>query len=143
MSDKQQLRMNALLFSAFLEPDLTERQILEKVVKAINNGADVDAIDKNFGCTVLETAREQNLSTIVEYLIKQKSAKSARETPEDRLKNKSINFFEKVESVNIPKDGSCLFWAITLAFLTPVRNDSTEFILRLEKLFASNLSSIE
>jgi hypothetical protein len=39
------------------------------------------------------------------------------------------------KSVNIPGDGSCLFWAVTLAFLFPVRHDSAEFERRFKKLF--------
>ncbi len=38
-------------------------------------------------------------------------------------------------SVNIPRDGSCLFWAVTLAFLTPVFDKSVDFNERLKKLF--------
>jgi hypothetical protein len=41
------------------------------------------------------------------------------------------------KSVNVPKDGSCLFWAVTLAFLFPVRNDLAEFKGRFKKLFDS------
>jgi hypothetical protein len=39
------------------------------------------------------------------------------------------------KSVIVPGDGSCLFWAVTLAFLFPVRHDSAEFERRFEKLF--------
>ncbi len=38
-------------------------------------------------------------------------------------------------SVNIPRDGSCLFWAVTLAFLTPVLDNRVLFNKRLKKLF--------
>jgi hypothetical protein len=45
------------------------------------------------------------------------------------------------KSVNVPGDGSCLFWAVTLAFLFPVRDDSAEFERRFEKLFDSDVDS--
>jgi hypothetical protein len=38
-------------------------------------------------------------------------------------------------SVNVPGDGSCLFWAIILAFLFPVQDDFIDFPRRLKKLF--------
>jgi hypothetical protein len=44
------------------------------------------------------------------------------------------------KSVNVPPDGSCLFWAVTLAFLFPVRHDSAEFERRFEKLFEKSPS---
>jgi hypothetical protein len=45
------------------------------------------------------------------------------------------------KSVNIPGDGSCLYWAVTLAFLFPVRDDSAEFERRFEKLWEQVLRS--
>ncbi len=40
-------------------------------------------------------------------------------------------------SNNIPQDGNYLLWAVTLAFLTAVKDNSDEFKDRLEKLFTS------
>jgi len=37
-------------------------------------------------------------------------------------------------SVNIPGDGSCLFWSVALAYLTPVKNKPDSFKKRYEKL---------
>jgi hypothetical protein len=45
------------------------------------------------------------------------------------------------KSVNVPGDGSCLFWAVTLAFLFPVRHDSAEFERRFQKLFDTKCPS--
>ena len=45
------------------------------------------------------------------------------------------------KSVNVPPDGSCLFWAVTLAFLFPVRHDSAEFERRFQKLFDTKCPS--
>jgi hypothetical protein len=45
------------------------------------------------------------------------------------------------KSVNVPGDGSCLFWAVSLAFLFPVRHDSAEFERRFEKLFDAKCPS--
>jgi hypothetical protein len=45
------------------------------------------------------------------------------------------------KSVNVPGDGSCLFWAVTLAFLFPVRDDLAEFERRFEKLFDAKCPS--
>ena len=39
------------------------------------------------------------------------------------------------KSVNVPGDGSCLFWAITLALLFPARSNLAEFERRFKKLF--------
>jgi hypothetical protein len=45
------------------------------------------------------------------------------------------------KSFNVPPDGSCLFWAVTLAFLFPVRHDSAEFERRFQKLFDAKCPS--
>ncbi|WP_237342887.1 tetratricopeptide repeat protein [Wolbachia endosymbiont of Folsomia candida] len=39
--------------------------------------------------------------------------------------------------INVPADGSCLFWAAALAYLTPVKYDDNSFQERFEKLFGS------
>lgn len=50
--------------------------------------------------------------------------------------------------IDVPADGSCLFWAVTLAYLTPVKNDNALFQQRYETLFgreetvAQNLNHI-
>ncbi|MGL9717768.1 MAG: hypothetical protein ACR5K9_03610, partial [Wolbachia sp.] len=39
--------------------------------------------------------------------------------------------------INVPSDGSCLFWAVTLAYLTPIRNNNALFRQRYEALFGN------
>ena len=45
-------------------------------------------------------------------------------------------------SVNIPPDGHCLFWAVTMAFLFPIKDNTDEFRDRIKKLFP-NISDSE
>lgn len=40
--------------------------------------------------------------------------------------------------INVLGDGNCLFWAVTLAYLTPVRDNNDIFQERFERLFGSN-----
>ncbi len=42
--------------------------------------------------------------------------------------------------VNVPGDGSCLFWATTLAYLLPVEDDADAFSERFERLFGEEES---
>ncbi|WP_264375514.1 ankyrin repeat domain-containing protein [Wolbachia endosymbiont (group B) of Sphaerophoria taeniata] len=42
------------------------------------------------------------------------------------------------EEVDIPGDGSCLFWSVALAYLTPVKFDDYAFHERFKELFASD-----
>lgn len=65
-SDK--IRKNLRLFSALSCPDLREDERLEKIITAIENGADITAVDKNTNETVLQTAENKNYLTIIEYL---------------------------------------------------------------------------
>ena len=37
--------------------------------------------------------------------------------------------------INVPGDGSCLFWATTLDYLIPVKDNDAEFLRRFKKLF--------
>ncbi len=37
-------------------------------------------------------------------------------------------------SVNIPRDGSSLFWSVALAYLTPVKNEPDNFKERYKKI---------
>ncbi len=39
--------------------------------------------------------------------------------------------------VDVPGDGSCLFWSVTMAYLVPVRNDDDLFRQRYEALFGN------
>ncbi len=39
-------------------------------------------------------------------------------------------------SVNIPGDGSCLFWSVALAYLTAVKNEPDDFKERYKKISA-------
>ncbi|MFP3019895.1 MAG: OTU domain-containing protein [Wolbachia sp.] len=39
--------------------------------------------------------------------------------------------------VDVPGDGSCLFWSVTMAYLIPVRNDDALFSQRYEALFGN------
>lgn len=42
------------------------------------------------------------------------------------------------EEIDVPGDGSCLFWSVALAYLTPVKFDDYAFHERFKKLFASD-----
>jgi hypothetical protein len=39
------------------------------------------------------------------------------------------------KSKNVPPDGNCLFWAVALAYLLPVKDNEKDFQNRLQKLF--------
>lgn len=40
-------------------------------------------------------------------------------------------------NIDVPADGSCLFWAVTLAYLLPVKGDDNLFQQRYEALFGN------
>ncbi|MFP3018735.1 MAG: OTU domain-containing protein, partial [Candidatus Tisiphia sp.] len=43
----------------------------------------------------------------------------------------------RFKRIDVPGDGSCLFWSITMAYLIPVRNDNALFRQRYEVLFGN------
>lgn len=45
------------------------------------------------------------------------------------------------KAINVPGDGSCLFWSVALAYLTPVKDD-VGFSKRFKKLFGESTSAI-
>jgi hypothetical protein len=68
-----------------------------------------------------------------------KAANQNKDNTNEASLNAKTNWIRK--SVNVPPDGSCLFWAVTLAFLFPVRHDSAEFERRFQKLFDAKCPS--
>ncbi|WP_342068483.1 ankyrin repeat domain-containing protein [Wolbachia endosymbiont (group B) of Melanargia galathea] len=44
----------------------------------------------------------------------------------------------QVKRIDVPGDGSCLFWSVTMAYLIPVRNDDALFRQRYEVLFGND-----
>jgi hypothetical protein len=68
-----------------------------------------------------------------------KASNQNKDTTNVASSNAKTNPIRK--SVNVPGDGSCLFWAVTLAFLFPVRHDSAEFERRFQKLFDAKCPS--
>ncbi|GBL98430.1 hypothetical protein AVEN_187759-1 [Araneus ventricosus] len=49
---------------------------------------------------------------------------------------------ESFTRINVPGDGSCLFWAITLAYLTPVKHNNDAFRERFERLFGGDSAEL-
>ncbi|OAM03091.1 OTU domain-containing protein [Wolbachia endosymbiont of Dactylopius coccus] len=47
------------------------------------------------------------------------------------------NLGESFTKIDVPADGSCLFWAVALAYLTPVKNNDALFRQRYEALFGN------
>ncbi len=43
----------------------------------------------------------------------------------------------RFKRIDVPGDGSCLFWSVTMAYLIPVRNDEALFRQRYEALFGN------
>lgn len=43
----------------------------------------------------------------------------------------------RFKRIDVPGDGSCLFWSVTMAYLIPVRNDDALFRQRYEALFGN------
>ncbi|WP_265024828.1 MULTISPECIES: ankyrin repeat domain-containing protein [unclassified Wolbachia] len=44
----------------------------------------------------------------------------------------------QIKRIDVPGDGSCLFWSVTMAYLIPVRNDDALFRQRYEVLFGND-----
>ncbi|WP_341811544.1 ankyrin repeat domain-containing protein [Wolbachia endosymbiont (group A) of Oxytorus armatus] len=44
----------------------------------------------------------------------------------------------RIKRIDVPGDGSCLFWSVTMAYLIPVRNDDALFRQRYEVLFGND-----
>ncbi|WCR59753.1 MAG: Phosphocholine transferase AnkX [Wolbachia endosymbiont of Ctenocephalides felis wCfeF] len=49
----------------------------------------------------------------------------------------------RFERIDVPGDGSCLFWSVTMAYLIPVRNDDALFRQRYEVLFGNDGTVIQ
>ncbi|WP_425385308.1 OTU domain-containing protein [Wolbachia endosymbiont (group B) of Schoenobius gigantella] len=49
----------------------------------------------------------------------------------------------QVKRIDVPGDGSCLFWSVTMAYLIPVRNDDALFRQRYEVLFGNEGAVIQ
>ncbi|WP_353272555.1 ankyrin repeat domain-containing protein [Wolbachia endosymbiont (group A) of Urophora cardui] len=49
----------------------------------------------------------------------------------------------QVKRIDVPGDGSCLFWSVTMAYLIPVRNDDDLFRQRYEVLFGNEGAVIQ
>ncbi|WP_419214809.1 OTU domain-containing protein [Wolbachia endosymbiont of Rhagoletis cingulata] len=49
----------------------------------------------------------------------------------------------RIKRIDVPGDGSCLFWSVTMAYLIPVRNDDALFRQRYEVLFGNEGAVIQ
>ncbi|WP_341814104.1 ankyrin repeat domain-containing protein [Wolbachia endosymbiont (group A) of Nomada flava] len=49
----------------------------------------------------------------------------------------------RIKKIDVPGDGSCLFWSVTMAYLIPVRNDDALFRQRYEVLFGNEGAVIQ
>ncbi|WP_353287786.1 OTU domain-containing protein [Wolbachia endosymbiont (group B) of Gerris lacustris] len=49
----------------------------------------------------------------------------------------------RIKRIDVPGDGSCLFWSVTMAYLIPVRNDDDLFRQRYEVLFGNERAVIQ
>ncbi|WP_265018042.1 ankyrin repeat domain-containing protein [Wolbachia endosymbiont (group A) of Coremacera marginata] len=49
----------------------------------------------------------------------------------------------RIKRIDVPGDGSCLFWSVTMAYLIPVRNDDALFRQRYEVLFGNERAVIQ
>lgn len=49
----------------------------------------------------------------------------------------------RIKRIDVPRDGSCLFWSVTMAYLIPVRNDDALFRQRYEVLFGNEGAVIQ
>ncbi|WP_375326528.1 hypothetical protein [Candidatus Tisiphia endosymbiont of Nemotelus uliginosus] len=70
---------------------------------------------------------------------------SEQKNPQDLIRHRRSNgnnnqLQSTFVSVDVPGDGSCLFWATALAYLLPVENDSTAFLERFKRLFGEEES---
>ncbi|WP_206663913.1 ankyrin repeat domain-containing protein [Wolbachia endosymbiont of Laodelphax striatellus] len=105
-------RNDTPLHSAVYEGD-------SKIVKfLLRAGANVN-ISNNEGNTPIDIAEESNREDIA----------------------KVLQPFVSRKEVNVPGDGSCLFWSVALAYLTPVKFDNDTFCERFKKLFTSKYNA--
>jgi len=110
MDSNDQIKKNSGLFFALLDddPDLTEEARLQKVKNAVENGALVNAIDKNTEKSVLQTAKSENYLTIVQYLSdmgatdKASEVLSAQRCQETNLSGKHILFLDSSKFECLP-----------------------------------------
>ncbi|MBR9984239.1 MAG: ankyrin repeat domain-containing protein [Wolbachia endosymbiont of Homalodisca vitripennis] len=54
-----------------------------------------------------------------------------------RYRRSDIDSESRFKRIDVPGDGSCLFWSVTMAYLIPVRNNDALFQRRYEALFGN------
>ncbi len=129
----------------FLNIDLLSATIknkLEKVKQYLEKGADINVIDanNNNNNTPLHYTVKNNNEEIVKLLLQRGAKVNIRndkgETPLN-LAGVNQNLIQiLIKSTNAPADGNCVFWAVTLAYSTPVKDNDNLFQERFKKLFS-------
>ncbi len=54
-----------------------------------------------------------------------------------RYRRSDVDSESRFKRIDVPGDGSCLFWSVTMAYLIPVRNNDALFQRRYEALFGN------
>ena len=115
-----------------------EDEVLQELIKSLTEGANINAKNKQ-GNTLLHIAVNKNYNKVIRFLL----AKGAHINIHNNQNYTVLDFargnqdIEQIlmQSINVPKDGNCLFWAIALAYLTPVMDEQELFRERFIKLF--------
>ncbi|MFP3021726.1 MAG: OTU domain-containing protein, partial [Wolbachia sp.] len=74
------------------------------------------------------------LSDEMQYIEQAKEFSQLKRYRRSDVDSESESRFKKID---VPGDGSCLFWSVTMAYLIPVRNDDALFRQRYEALFGN------
>ncbi|WP_264731176.1 OTU domain-containing protein [Wolbachia endosymbiont (group A) of Sphaerophoria taeniata] len=90
--------------------------------------------------------KEDVNSKITELSDEMQYIEQAREFPHFKRYRRSDSNSEsesRFKRIDVPGDGSCLFWSVTMAYLIPVRNDDALFRQRYEVLFGNEGAVIQ
>ncbi|WCR59677.1 MAG: Phosphocholine transferase AnkX [Wolbachia endosymbiont of Ctenocephalides felis wCfeF] len=75
------------------------------------------------------------LSDEMQYIEQAKEFSQLKRYRRSDVDSESENGFKRID---VPRDGSCLFWSVTMAYLIPVRNNDALFRQRYEVLFGND-----
>lgn len=81
-----------------------------------------------------DNSKITELSDEMQYIEQAKEFSQLKRYRRSDVDSESESRFKRID---VPGDGSCLFWSVTMAYLIPVRNDDALFRQRYEALFGN------
>lgn len=82
----------------------------------------------------LNPTTKNNLNADLEF-----TESPTQKNPQNLIRHRRSNGNNQLQNtfvpVDVPGDGSCLFWATSLAYLIPIEDDSAVFAERFKRLF--------